>query len=225
MNLRKASKKLNIILKEKQPESFSSSWIFSNAQSVYHFVRLNHRTENGDIDWDVITKSFSRRYQKRWCRYNRKYIKTYADQEEVNRILERHQKKLYVLMAPTNEKERNLRNRIIISFVRIAQKGNTLAQDEAVTWVSCILEDWIDKYWQICRWKGYTDEVNEKIIGCVRRYRYTGSFIGYLFKTLEYSARGKPPQCSLDDTFLDGDKTRIDFIVQDNGIVDELDAK
>jgi hypothetical protein len=109
--------------------------------------------------------------------------------------------------------------------VRVAQRGNILAQKEAVKWVTYIVDDWIEKYWQICRWKGYTDEIEEKIEGCVRRYRYTGSFIGYLFKTLEYSARGKPPQYSLDDSVLDGAKTRIDFIIEDNGIVEELDAK
>ena len=61
------------------------------------------------------------------------------------------------------------------------------------------------------RWKGYEDEVSDKVRVCIRCYRYTGSFLGYLFKTLEYSARGKPPMVSLDDKILDGAKTRIEY--------------
>ena len=48
------------------------------------------------------------------------------------------------------------------------------------------------------------------------RYRYTGSFLGYLFKTLEYSARGKPPIVSFDDKIGDTGKTRIDYYVAEN---------
>jgi hypothetical protein len=63
------------------------------------------------------------------------------------------------------------------------------------------------------RWKGYTDEIEDKIKNCIRLYRYTGSFLGYLFKTLEYSARGKPPLVSLNDLMFDGSKTREEFAV------------
>ena len=41
--------------------------------------------------------------------------------------------------------------------------------------------------------KGYDDMIQERIEGCIRRYRYSGSFIGYLFKTLEYAGRGLRP--------------------------------
>ena len=63
------------------------------------------------------------------------------------------------------------------------------------------------------RWKGYTDEIEDKIKNCIRLYRDTGSFLGYLFKTLEYSARGKPPLVSLNDLMFDGSKTREEFAV------------
>jgi hypothetical protein len=65
------------------------------------------------------------------------------------------------------------------------------------------------------RWKGYADEVEDKIKGCAKRYRYTGSFLGYLFKTLEYSARGKPPLVSFDDKIFDGKKTRGEYMLQE----------
>ena len=111
-----------------------------------------------------------------------------------------------------NDKE--ICNRMTVALVRLAQRGNTCARDELVMWVTYVVNDWIDKYPQIYRWKGYPDEVTDKIVGCVLRYKYTGSFLGYLFKTLEYSARGKPPIVSFDDPFGESGKTRIDFYVE-----------
>ena len=113
-------------------------------------------------------------------------------------------------------KEKEICNRMTISLVRLAQRGNTCARDELVMWVTYVVNDWIDKYPQIYKWKGYPDEATDKIIGCMLRYRYTGSFLGYLFKTLEYSARGKPPICSLNDKIGEDGQTRIDFVIQDD---------
>lgn len=101
---------------------------------------------------------------------------------------------------------------MVIRLVRIGQRGNVCAQEELVQWVTYITDDWIDRYLQIYRWKGYEDEVSDKIRACIRCYRCTGSFLGYLFKTHEYSARGKPPLVSLNDKILDGNKTRIEYV-------------
>ena len=110
-----------------------------------------------------------------------------------------------------------MRNRIIVSFVRISQKGNILAQAELIKWLRYITDEWIEKHWQLKKWKGYTDDIEDKMRGCIRGYRYTGSFLGYLFKTLEYSARGMGylEKYSFDDPVLDGVKTKIDYFVQE----------
>jgi len=64
----------------------------------------------------------------------------------------------------------------------------------------------------LSRWSGYEDEIREQIEGCIRRYRYTGSFPHYVFKTFEYAGRGIRPfyAFSLDEPIFDGMKTRID---------------
>lgn len=217
MDFEKAIKILNKELEEKNPKSFSSSWISKHAQSAYNYFRLNHRTDNNCVDWDAITVALDRSFQRKWIRYKRKQpAKPYEDQKELDFVLNKYQQKLYVFIAPSGEEDRNLRNRIIIALVRVAQKGNVLAKAEIIKWLRYIADEWIDKYPQIYKWQGYPDEVDDKIADCVRCYKYTGSFIGYLFRTLEYSARGKPPQNSVDDKFLNGKKTRIDFIVQEN---------
>ncbi|MBI5140406.1 MAG: hypothetical protein HZA94_03110 [Candidatus Vogelbacteria bacterium] len=102
-------------------------------------------------------------------------------------------------------------------MVRISQKGNILAEKELNQWLQYIVDDWIDRYYPLFKWKGYTDDVKDKIRNCIRCYKYTGSFLGYLYKTLEYSARGiRPLQAwSLDDLVGENGATKIDFVTQD----------
>jgi hypothetical protein len=210
-----AIKNINQKLEEKQPSNFSPSWILENIPSTYRYIWKNIRTETNKIDWDTVTSNLDRPFQKRWIRYRYKQAKKYENQDELNLVLNKYKDKLYTFIAPLDEADREIRNRIIIAMVRIAQKGNVLAESEIIKWVTYVIDVWLEKYYQIFKWKGYPDEVEDKIKGCIRCYKYTGSFVGYLFKTLEYSARGKPPQCSLNDSLFDGEKERIDFIVQE----------
>jgi len=215
MNFREAVRILNKLLKTKQPKTFSSSWILINAPGVYNYVRLNFRTENNDINWDKLTRSLNRKFLKRWNRYRRKPVKLYENQEEINRILNKHKKKLYVFISPMTDADKRLREYIIIAFVRIAQKGNILAQHELAKWLTFIIDDWIERYYYLRRWKGYSDLIQERIQSCIRCYRYTGSFMGYLYKTFEYSGRGICflQKFSFDDPVFDGDERRIDYFV------------
>lgn len=211
MKFREAVSRLNKILKEKEPKTFSSSWIFRNAQPVYQYARQNLRTENGGIDWDTLTRAIDRSFTWRWLRYRYKQAKPYEKQSEVDVILNKYKDKLYTFLVQTSEKDKKIQDRMVVSLVRLGQKGNVCAQKELVKWVTFITNDWIDKYPQIWRWQGYESEIEAKILGCVRCYRYTGSFLGYLFRTLEYSGKGKPWLYSLDDKILDGKKTRGEY--------------
>ncbi len=212
MDFNIAIKILSRALDGEQPISFNSSWIYHKTPKVYHFVRNNYRTENNQIDWDIVTRSLDRTYAKRWTRYRYRQARLYERQSEVDAILTRYKDKLYTLFAPASDSDKQIQDRMIIRLVRIGQRGNVCAQEELVRWVTFVTDDWIDRYPQMYRWKGYEDEVSDKIRACIRCYRYTGSFLGYLFKTLEYSARGKPPLVSLDDKILDGHKTRIEYV-------------
>jgi hypothetical protein len=176
MDFRTAIKTLNKSLRERQPKEFSCSWILINEPEVYRYIQKNIRTENDAIDWDRVTKRLNKYLQKRWTRYRRRDAKPYEDQVEVDRILNKHRDKLYVFITASNDKDRRIRDRIIISLVRISQKGNVLARKELVNWVRYVVDDWIDKYPQVWRWRGFSDPVEEKIEGCIRCYRYTGTF-------------------------------------------------
>lgn len=215
MTFRCHIKILNRALSEKRPLSFNPSWVVQNTPNTYQYFRKNLRTENNDIDWDRVTMRLDREFQKKWLRYRRKQVKQYENQIEVDRILNKYKDKLYVFIGALDEKDKNLRNKIIVSLVRIAQKGNILAQNAAVYWIRFIVDDWIDKYPHVWRWRAYADSIEDKISGCIRCYRYTGTFLGYLFKTLEYSGKALKPLYSLDDPFLNGAKTRIDYVIAD----------
>ena len=119
---------------------------------------------------------------------------------------------MHVLFAPVSEEDKKLQHTLIIKLVRLGQRGNIEAKEHLLEYVTFITDDWIDRYPQMYRWKGYTDEVPDKIIGCMKRYRYTGSYLGYLFRTLEYSAYAKPKLVSLDDDILEGTMKHIEKV-------------
>ena len=212
MNFRQCAKILSRILREKNPQEFSSSWILQNAPSAYRFISQNVRNEVGEIDWDRVTVALSRRYQKRWVRYRYKLRREYEDQDELEKILGKHREKLYIFIATSNEKENLLRHRITIALVRISQKGNVLAMRELVGLLRYIVDEWIDRYFFMRRWRGAESEIDPAIEGCICRYRYTGTFFGYLFKTFEYSANRLKPFYSLDG-YLPGTEMRLSEIV------------
>jgi len=206
---------LNNIINEIQPEKICSSWIVHNVPRAYRYIHKNIRTENDEIDWDRVTSSFDKKFQKRWVKYRRKVVKPYRNKREVTIILTRHKDKLYTFISSIDNNDFATRDKIIISLVRISQKGNILAQKELVRLLKFTVDDWIDRFYYLKKWKGYTDEVEDKIKGCIRCYKYTGSFLGYLYKTLEYSGRGIAPlkKFSLDDTIFDSGKPRIDYFL------------
>lgn len=216
MKVEEALKNLNQLLEERQPHTFSCSWIVTNAPNIYRCIWKHIKTENGDVDWDMVTSALDRTFQRRFVRYRQKQVKSYERQEEVDLILTKNKDRLYTLIAPLSERDKLMRHRILVSLVRVGQKGNTRAQEELIKWVTFITDDWIDRYPQMLRWKGYEDEIGDKIRHCIRCYRYTGTFLGYLFKTLEYSARGKPPLCSLDDTVLGGAKRLAEYVITED---------
>jgi len=213
VNLNSAIKILNKILRKNDPVTFSSTWIVKNCPYVYAYISKTVRTEYGTIDWDQITVKLSRKFQKRWVRYKRKTVREYENQKEVDLIISKYQHKLYTFIALQDNNDRILRDKIIVSLTRISQKGNILARQELVKWLRYIADDWIDIYPCMSRWRVYPGAIDERISRCIILYRYTGTFLGYMYKTLEYSAKALPPVCSFDDILFDGAKTRGEYIV------------
>lgn len=215
MNFKRCIKILNQKLRQENPQEFSSSWILKHAPSVYRFFYKNIRTETGSIDWDKVTVALPRRYQKRWVRYRRSHRKEYENQNELEKVIDHYRDRLYIFISVSCPSEEHLRHRLTIALARIAQKGNVLATKELIGLLKYTVDDWLDRYWILRRWKGAETEIEDAIKGCVLRYRYTGTFFGYLFKTLEYSANRLKPFYSLDD-YLPGTDMRLIEVVGQN---------
>ena len=209
---------LNELLSRKRPTKLSSSWISREAPECYRFIQKNVRAEIGGIDWDRVTHLLDATYQRRWMPMRRrKTSPPYANADEVDIILNRYRGKLYVFIASADFDDRRLRDTISIALVRVAQSGNLLAKQELMKLVGYTIDNWLENHLFLSRWHGYDRELRRKLEGCIRRYRYTGSFIRYVYRTLEYAARGLRPfhAFSLDEPLPDGKRRKIDLIGQD----------
>ena len=201
---------LNQSLARIQPDVINSSWIRKHAPQCYRFIRQNLRREFGGIDWDRLTYALDWKFQKRWTpRRTTKSRLQYEDHAEVATILKKYQDKMYVFIAPSDKYDRRTRDIIGISFVRLAQHGNLLARQELMGLIRYTIDSWIDRYYFLARWRGYEDEIQKQLEACIRRYRYTGSFVNYVFRTLECAGRGIRPTrvYSLDHSEMTGSLT------------------
>ncbi|MBI5075730.1 MAG: hypothetical protein HZB62_11285 [Nitrospirae bacterium] len=218
MNFASAVKVINSLLKTIQPHTFNGSWILHNAPQVYRFIQKNIRTEIGGIDWDRITRALDRKVQRKWTASPRgRRSRSCRDKRAVEIILKKYQDKLYTFLSPVDKQDREVRDIISIALVRIAQAGNPDAKEDLVRLLRFTIDQWIEQHPRISCWQGLDDLIQKHIEGCIRRYRYSGSFIRYLFKTLEYAGRGLRPivAYSLDDFQYSGEKRRSDRVAQD----------
>ena len=205
--------RLNDLIRVKQPESFNSSWILQHAPECYRYIQRNIRLEVGGVDWDRITCALEWKFQRRWPPGHwRKKKALYENQDEVDVVLNNYRDKLFVFIAAQNQEDRRMRDIIAISLVRLSQNGNILAKQELLELLLFSVEEWIAKYIWLSRWSGYDEKIKEQLEGCIHRYRYTGSFLRYVYKTLEYAGRGIRPlyAFSLNEPVFEEGASRID---------------
>jgi hypothetical protein len=177
MDFQDAVMALNRLLLRERPETFNSSWILKHAPGCYRFIRKEIRAEVGGIDWDRVTHCLKGEYQRRWTPRPQRRSQPYRSKAEIDLILNKYRDKLYVFIAPADDVDRRLRDTIAIPLVRVAQASNLVARAEVSTLVLYTIEEWLDRYGHLSRWKGHDDEIRDQLDGCIRRYRYTGSFL------------------------------------------------
>ena len=198
MDFRSVVETLSELLARIQPDVINSSWIQTHAPRCYRFIRENLRREFGGIDWDRLTYALDWKYQRRWkpLRTRKNQIQ-YEDRAEVETIFRKYHDKMYVFIAPSGKDDRRTRDIIAIGFVRLAQQGNSLARQELIGLIRFTVDHWIERHSFLSRWRGHEDEIQNQLEACIRRYRYTGSFVNYFFRTLECAGRGiRPPRVS-----------------------------
>jgi hypothetical protein len=219
MNFDRVIRNINTLLTERNPDSFNCSWILKHTPICYRFIARNIRTDIGSIDWDRITFALDRKFQRRWSPPQKTTkLHPYEDYSEVETVLNKYQDKLYVFISPADRDDERTRDIISISLVRLAQHGNLSAKKEVMKLVEYTIDGWIELYNSLARWQGYREDMQKQLEACVRRYRYSGSFLNYVFRTLLYASRGLRPlyAYSLDEPITFGSKKlKIENVFQD----------
>lgn len=219
MDFDQAIRILNRLLAAKNPDTFNSSWILAHAPQCYRYIYKNVRTELGHIDWDRVTSALPQKFQCRWMSGRKpRHRRPYEDSSEVNVILNKYQEKLYVFLDLDDQDDRRIRDSISIALVRLAQHGNLSAKQEILERARYTIDGWIERYRSLACWQGYDEEIQKRLEACIRCYRYSGSFLNYVFLTLVYAGRGLRPLCvySLDDPIAFGsEKRRVENVYKD----------
>jgi len=175
------------------------------------------KDEFNQTDWDLVISQLQRCNQRLWLKKNKrkqKQIVLYKDNDELDIILNKHKEKLYTFISRESKEDKIICDWISIKLVRLSQKGNILARDKILVLLRYLVDYWVEFDRSLFSWKGYNDLMDSHIIACIRRFRYAGSFIGYLYRTLEYSGRGLTPleKFSLDnDSFITGKRIIDNF--------------
>lgn len=219
MNLDKAICYINRSINKKQPKSFNDKWIKYRCKISHQFIVDNVKTEFDETDWDLVVSKLDRWNQKLWMKGIKRAInEPYKDQLELDIILEKYKDKLYTFLAQHNKEDKDICDIISIKLVRLSQKGNILAGDKAVALCSYMVNEWLEHDRSLFNWKGYDELIVESIKGCIRRFRYSGSFFGYLYRTMEYSGRGLVPleKFSLDDFSLVTGRRLLETFIKDD---------
>lgn len=219
MNFNQAVKNLNRSLSKQRPSTFNHSWVKNRVRKSYNFIVRYVKTELGETDWDKVIYRLDHQHQKLWLKgvKVKKNISQYENQSEVEAILAKYQKGLYTFLVQRNKEDKQICDLIIIKLARTAQKGNLSAKQKAMILIKHLVDQWIDsRYFK--HWRGYDDLIEKNIERCIRRYRYSGSFIVYLYRTLEYAGRGLRllEAFSLDDYIPETTKRRSENLVYDS---------
>jgi hypothetical protein len=175
-----------LVLKHK-PYSIDEKWIRKHSRKSHKYILENN------LSWDSITRLLDRSIQRKWNRKaKKKKVPESFNDYEVENFLSTHSKHLYVFVVFTNEQEFELCDYLSIQLVRMAQSGNICASETLLHLYEDIFLRWKENDKLIIRYRSYEEKIHEHFFGCVRRYRYSGSFIGYLKRTLQLQALTLP---------------------------------
>jgi hypothetical protein len=219
MNLEKAVCNINRSINKRNPETFNSQWIKYRCRISYQYIVDNIVTEFSEPDWDLVVYKLERCNQKIWMKGVKRAInEPYKDLFELDIILKKYQDKLYTFLAQQGKEDRCICDIISIKLVRLSQRGNILAEDKAIILFSYLINQWLEYDKSLSNWKGYDELIVKLIKSCIRRFRYTGSFLGYLYRTMEYSGRGLVPleKFSLDDFSIVTGRRLLETFIKDD---------
>ena len=185
MDFDEAIARLTQALDKSNPVRFNRYWVSLHEPKVYKFFTRNIKTELGKSDWNRVISKLDPTLQVRWHDERIVNLLPYSDPQVVERLIIKYGGRHYVSFMYINgeEEDNDVRNRISVTLVRLAQRGNVAAEEELM-----ITGDWIYRDPQLWQWQRYPELLRGKCKYCIYHYRYTGTFLGYLYTKLKYSA-------------------------------------
>lgn len=185
--LEKVSMKIARLVEKHKPTTINEKWIRKHSKKSIEFIRKNN------LDWDTVTKYFDRSLQRKWNRKVKiKNHTEYFNEFEVETLLKSHKKFLYTFIIYRNLEEFNHCDRMCILLTRLAQNGNICAREKLQNSLEEIIYKWIETDPAISRWREHENSISIVLSRCVRKYRYSGSFLGYFKRSLQLQALAFP---------------------------------
>ncbi len=177
----KIIKDLVNVLETEDPEIFYYEWLEKNCGPIAKQLQIMFKS-----NWLFVISLLDKKWQKRWRYYGAvQSVDWYINRKEFSRVLERYRHKLYLVYVDIKS-ERNLRNKMMLDFLFIVQKGNLLARDFLIDSVKLTLYD-SD---QLSDWHKFNGLLEEKIERCILRFDLVkgDNFYNYLYKSVKFFA-------------------------------------
>lgn len=189
MNFESAISTMNNLLAAKQPQTFNRAWVRVNAPCVYRFIQKEISIERNGIDWDRLTRALNPGFKSNGLdlferRLNRIGIKQRS-------ILFFNDTAANSIPLPQRIKMTNIYGTSSASLSCELFKRE-IFQPSWSLWDCWALRSMTGskKNSKLFGWRGYDPLIQTRLDCCIRCYRYSGSFMRYVFKTFEYAARG-----------------------------------
>jgi len=203
---------------EINPSYITRGWIKHYANSCYIMIVENVR-KNDNPDWERVVAAWPKKWRRLWVEgdYSRKFLPRiwamtqgkYSDKEELQNILAENKEYLYTLIESRSKEEKLVRDRIIISLIKLVHKGNADAMDYLVSSLELNCVNWIIYLDGMSIYETFYQDVINIIKRCVRNYSFEKSFMTYLFVALKKGMASLPNFISIrldKDRYGDGKK-------------------
>ena len=217
-----AIERLTDLLEQNKPASCSSSDINTWDPSLHSYFRRYVNKKGGGIDWEKIMEKIDPNLREKFI-YPKKFeeeypTENYENEDEVETLINNNKESLLTFFVASSPEERSKRNDICLKMIKLAKKGNLIAEERLMDYLEIIESEWIEKKKVLEIYKFRTDILKERTRRCIYLYRENGTanFVWYLLVNLKKHAlelNAKHNRIYLDDpAFANSKEKRLDRI-------------
>ncbi len=192
--LESISSEVQALLEKEKPKEWSPTFLAKKARHVFRFAERNLTNAKGGIEWDRLISLLPPEYQASWKRKifleDITVAEGYSNQEEVDQLLEKHKDSLYLFYESTGKHEEDAVNQICMDFIDLIRKGNQEAKETFTQFLQPAITKWLDSEALPASLAQNPEKMNERVDRCLYLWKKNKTFLGYVFRTLDFTARG-----------------------------------